>query len=162
MIDTQLEYGILIASCGITLLSVIFLVPKNKVKDAWVIFSFKQFITWITGLYVVEKGLLEYPVKLFFEKASNTSFAFEFIVYPILCIYFNLYYPIKGSSISKTGYYALFCSAITLFEVALEKYTMLITYTGWTWYWTWITLFVTFYLSRTFYLWFFKNTPLRR
>ena len=162
MMYTQLETFILVASCGITTLSAFFLIPKDKIREAWLIFLFKQLITWITGLYVVQKKWIEYPARLFFAQASSSSFEFEFIVYPILCVYFNLYYPQKGSSFIKMKHYIVFCSGITVFEVILEKYTMLIKYTGWTWYWTWITLFVTFYISRTFYLWFFKNISYKK
>lgn len=157
VIDTQLEYIILIASCGIAIVSVFFLVPKDKIKDAWLIFLIKQSITWISGLYVVQKGWIEYPVREFFDKASNTSFEFEFIVYPVLCVFFNLYYPQRGSSLVKLRHYVVYCSAITLFEIILENHTMLIKYTGWTWYWTWLTLFITFYISRKSYLWFIKK-----
>jgi len=159
---TSLEQIILIASCVITIVSIFFLVPKDKIREAWLIFLFKQTLTWSIGLYVVQKGRIEYPIRLFFEKATGTSFEFEFIIYPVLCVYFNLYYPQKGSSFIKVGYYAVFCSAITAFEAILEKNTLLIKYIGWSWYWTWLTLFVTFYISRTFYLWFFKKIPLNK
>jgi hypothetical protein len=70
-------------------------VPRNRIREAWVIFLFKQFMTWIFGLVVVEKNLIRYPFRLFFKKATKTSFTFEYFVYPALCVLFNLYYPEK-------------------------------------------------------------------
>ncbi|WP_310186792.1 hypothetical protein [Bacillus sp. 3255] len=47
---------------------------------------------------------------------------------------------------------------MTALEVLLEKYTELIRYITWHWYWTWVTLLVTFFVSRMFYLRFIKKT----
>ena len=53
-------------------------------------------------------------------------------------------------------HYFYFCSTITIIEVLCEKYTNIIKYIHWTWYITWITLFITFYISRQFYIWYFR------
>ena len=146
---------ILAAAWIITIIILVLFIPKDKLREAQLIFLFKQAITWITGLLVVELKLLEYPVRLF-SYANRTSFSFEFFIYPSLCAVFNLHYPINKGILKRFMHYFNFCSAMTIIEVLCEKYTNIIKYLDWTWYVTWITLFITFWLSRQFYLWFFR------
>lgn len=131
-------------------------VPRNKVREAHVIYLFKLMITWFFGLVVVQAKLIEYPVR-FFSFANRTSFTFEYVVFPSVCVLFNLYFP-EGTSLSrKVAHYVVYSSFLTLIEVILEKHTNLIRYIDWTWYYTWFTLAVTFWASRKYYLWFFKK-----
>lgn len=88
----QLEHTILIATCVITILSVFFLVPKDKIREAWLIFLFKQTLTWCIGLYVVQKRWIEYPVRLFLDKASVA-----------LALNLNLFYtPLSACTLTLT------------------------------------------------------------
>jgi hypothetical protein len=131
-------------------------VPKNKIREASVIYLFKLLLTWILGLYVVQMKWIEYPVRSIFPYAHRTSFTFEFFVYPAICVLFIIYYPWKKSYIIQLGHFVAFCSVMTLLEVLIVQYTNLIVYIKWTWYWTWISLFLTFFLSRLHYVWFFS------
>ena len=133
----------------------IWLVPQDKIREAMVIFFFKQVLTWLFGTIVVDKNLIEFPVRLF-PRASNTSFTFDYFAYPAICVFFNLYYPFGESMASQLLHYVLYSSGITLFEVILERHTNLIKYIRWKWYWTWITLTLTFMMSNYFYRWFFN------
>ena len=132
-------------------------VPRNKIREAQLSFLFKQVITWIFGLLVVEKNLISYPSRLFFNKANKSSFTFEYFIYPALCSFFNLYYPEKKSNFYKFCYYFLFSGIITGLEIVGCKYTNLIKYKNWKWYWSFITMWVTYYISRIYYRWFFKD-----
>lgn len=149
------ETIILVTAWVITTIVLIIFVPKTKIREAMVIFLFKQLITWIVGLLVVELGLIIYPVKSF-TNASQTSFDFEFFIYPAICVVFNLHYPEGKKPLIQLMHYISYCSAITVVEVLIERYTDIIEYIHWEWYVTWITLFITFYASRKFYIWFFK------
>jgi len=131
-------------------------VPKKKFREAQIIFLIQQVLTWPLGFLVAEMNLIEYPVR-FFENASRTSFTFEYFVYPAISVLFVLYYPNKQSWVKRILYYASYCTAITGIEVVLEKYTDLIVYNSWNSYYTWLGLFVTFYLSKRYYRWFFKK-----
>ncbi|WP_318507162.1 CBO0543 family protein [Bacillus sp. T3] len=91
-----------------------------------------------------------------FEKASHTSFSFEYFIYPAICVLFNLYYPREKSVPHRIGWFLFFPSWMTVLEVLIEHYTQLINYIHWTWYWTWLSLFITFVFSFLFYHWFFK------
>ena len=137
-------------------------VPKRKLREAQVIFFFKQLITWFIGLVVAQYELIKYPVRSF-SNATKSSFDFEYFIYPAICVVFNLHYPVGKSYIRQFMHYFYFCTIMTIIEVVCEKYTEIITYIHWTWYLTWLTLFITFYISRKFYIWFFRlNTTLQK
>jgi hypothetical protein len=130
-------------------------VPKNKLREAIAIFFFKQFLTWVIGLAVVQFGLIEYPVRTF-ANATKSSFDFEYYFYPAICVVFNLHYPEGKGRLREYLHFFYFCSIMTIFEALVEKYTNILKYIHWTWYITWITLFITFYFSRKFYVWYFR------
>jgi hypothetical protein len=132
-------------------------VPKNKVREANLAFLFMQMITWFFGLLVVEKKLITYPSRLLFKKSSKTSFTFEYFFYPAVCSLFNVFYPENMNAFIKSMYYLFYTSFITIFEIFAVKYTKLIHYKKWTWYWTSITIWSTFYISRIYFRWFFKD-----
>lgn len=146
---------ILISAWVVTILLLIFFVPKNKIRQAHVIFLFVQVITWVTGLIVVQLGLIEYPVRSF-SNAYKASFDFEYFIFPSICVIFNLHYPEEKGILKRFLYYSYYCSTITVIEVICEKFANIIKYIHWTWYITWITLFITFYISHKYYLWFFE------
>lgn len=149
------EIIILISAWIIMTIILLLFVPKNKLREAITIFFFKQTLTWILGLTVAHFKFIEYPVRSF-SNATSASFDFEYYFYPVICIIFNLYYPMSGSRFQQFMHYFYYCSAITSIEAILENYTNLIKYINWTWYITWISFFITFYLSHRFYVWFFR------
>jgi hypothetical protein len=151
----RIEYWILIGVWILTI-ALLFTIPRDKIRLAFTAFLFKQGITWILGLAVVEYGLLAYPVR-FFADVNRSSFTYEFFVYPAVCAIFNAYYPYSKSKFNQFLYYAAYCTALTIPEVIIEKYTDLLVYINWSWYWTWISLFVTFAMTRWFCVWFFKG-----
>lgn len=149
------EYGIIIIEWVITIGLLIRFIDKSKIREAYVAFSIKQLITWILGLTVVELGLIEYPVRLF-PNANKTSFTFEYFVYPAICAIFNVNFPEKGSLFKRSIYYFSYCTSMTILEVIVEKHTRILDYIHWSWYATWISLFITFFMTRRFYIWYFK------
>jgi hypothetical protein len=132
-------------------------VPKDKIRHASVIFLFKQVITWLFGLLVVEKNLIEYPFRLFFKRTYKASFCFEYFFYPVFSVLFNLYYPDKRNIVIKALYNFSHTSLITGIEVLIVKYTRLIRYKRWNWYWSFITMFAANHLSHVYYMWIFKD-----
>jgi hypothetical protein len=150
------EWFLLGAVWVLSLALLVFTIPKERARVAHTAFLFKQMITWILGLLVVEFGLLEYPVR---ELASvnRTSMTFEFLAYPSICALFNARYPSRRSLPIQFVYFCAYCTGMTAVEVLIEKYTLLIDYVDWTWYWTWCSLFATFLSSRLFCVWFFKK-----
>lgn len=132
------------------------LVPANKARQATVMFLYKQIVTWLFGTIVAEKGLIEYPVRIF-KRAYKGSFSFEYFFYPTLCAIFNVYYPEKSIWPIKLFYSTISAGLKTFIEVLLEKHTNLIKYINWKWYWSFTTMALTNYSSRLFYRWMFKE-----
>ena len=131
-------------------------IPRNKIRHGILVMFFKQFVTWFFGLLVVEKGLIQYPVRLF-KKSNKTNFTFEFFVYPAFCAIFNLNYPENRNKFIKFLYYVFHVGLLTSGEVLAERYTNLIKYVKWKWYWSFLTLGMTNYVSHLFYRWFYKD-----
>lgn len=152
----SLEKKIELSAWITTIILLLSFVPKNKVREAHVAFLFKQLITWLFGLVVVEKKLIAYPSRLFFKKTNKSSFTFEYFVYPALCALFNVHFPENQRYLYKISHYIFYSSIITLFELFAIKYTKLITYKKWTWYYTFITLWITFFFSRMYHKWFYR------
>ncbi len=152
-----IEYSIILVFWVLTAGMLAAFVPKNRRKEAIVIFLFKQILTWFLGILSVEMALIEYPVRIFY-KAIATSFTFEYFVYPAICVVFVLHYPVNRGFTKRFLHYFYYCTAITLIEVVLEKYTNLIHYLHWSGVVTWISLAVSFFISCLFYRWFFKDS----
>lgn len=151
----RIEWWILL-SAYVVGIGILFFIPKNIIRLAVVAFLFKQVITFLFGLVVVELGLIEYPLRLF-ASVNRSSFTFEYFFFPIICAIFNVWYPNNRSILIRLGYYVLYSSILTILEVIIEKYTDLIEYIHWEWYFSWITLCLTFYFTRLFCIWFFKR-----
>jgi hypothetical protein len=150
----RIEYLIIFNAWIISAFLVVLSVPRDKIRDAFIIFLFKQMLTWFLGFMVVQYRLLEYPVREFAYAARN-SFSFEYFIYPAICVVFSMWFPKKRSL--AILWYLLFPSWMSTVEYFLEKYTKVIHYIRWEWYYTWISLLITFYLTRQFYLWFIRG-----
>lgn len=151
----RMEWWILL-SVYAAVAGIVFFIPKDKIRLALVAFLFKQVITFLTGIVVVELGLLEYPVRLF-ASVNRTSFTYEYFAFPVVCAAFNVWYPNNRSALAQVGYYVGYSSVLTIVEAMIEKYTDLINYVHWEWYITWITICVTFFMTRLFCVWFFAK-----
>lgn len=156
MSELAIDRTILISIDIITALALIWLTPKDKLREASIIILFKQTMTWSFGLLVVEWGLIEYPVREF-VKANATSFSFEYFIYPSLCVIFNLRYPTE-TKWKKWAWFLAFPTAMTILEVVLERKTGLIRYVHWNGFYSWVTLLLTFLLSRLYFLWVYGHS----
>lgn len=134
----------------------LFYIPKEHYRKGSISFLFMLFISWFLGIIVVEFGLLEYP-KRFLASVNETSFSFEFFVFPVIGVYYNLFYPTRSKLLKQILYTSAFTTGIVIPEVIVEMYTDLIEYVHWTWYISWMSIFATFTLLRLFYKWYFKD-----
>ncbi len=149
------DYLLIFIECIVTIYLLIRFIPKDRIREAHVLYLFNMGITWIQSLIVSELRLIKYPVRLF-SYSNKTSFHFEFLVFPSVAAIFNINYPEEKSTFSQFMYYFYYCSSMTVLEVFTERYTNILTYIHWTWYITWITLFITLQITHSYYLWFFK------
>lgn len=151
----RMEWWLLL-SVYVVATGIVFFIPKRKRRLAVVAFLFKQVITFLIGLVVVELGLLEYPIRLF-ASINRTSFTYEYYAFPVICAAFNVWYPNGLSLLIQLGYYVGYTSVLTVIEVIVEKYTELIKFIHWEWYITWISICLSFFISRLFCVWFFAK-----
>jgi hypothetical protein len=107
----------------IMIIALLVFVPKNKLREASVVYLFKLFMTWALGLFVVQMKWIEYPKRFIFPYAHRSNFTFEFFVYPAICVLFILYYPWKKNYITQLGYFVAYCSIMTFMELLIEHYT---------------------------------------
>lgn len=149
-----LEKFIIISVWIISFIS-IFFIPKEEYRHASVIFLLAQLPAWIFGLLVVEAGLIQYPVRELY-KANGTSFTFEYLVLPLMCIFFNIHFPQNKSFYNKITYYLTILLVFSLIEYFTEKHTLILKYIHWHWYTTFITMGIFIYFVRSAYKWFFN------
>ena len=150
------DYILIAIGWLVTIVLLILFIPKHRIREAFVAFSFKQLLTWLLGLIVAEFRWIEYPVRIF-SYACKSSFSFEYFIYPSFCAIFNLHFPKNASRRWKIMYILCFSTSLTVIEVVVERYTQIITYVHWSWQVTWISLTITFSLSRLFFKWFYKG-----
>jgi hypothetical protein len=147
---------IVLGSVGLISFISLWFIPKQKIREATFIYLFTQFITWGVGLYVVERGWIEYPVRFLFNKANSTSFFYEYVVLPLLCAHFNLRYPEAQGWGIKIGYYTAFLSVSIAVEYLIEMNTLLIKFIHWEWYTSLFSLALLIYLVRVAYKSFYR------
>jgi hypothetical protein len=155
-INVSLEHLIEIGSCIIAVGLLIYGVPKSKLREASLSLLFMQSFTWVTSGIVVELKLISYPVR-FFSYAFRTNFAFEYIIFPIVSVLFNLYFPRNGTVLKKLLYSITFPSVLIIGEIIVEKYTDNIRYINWNWFYSWSSMWGSLLLAYFFYRWFFKK-----
>ncbi|MDK8641541.1 CBO0543 family protein (plasmid) [Niallia taxi] len=153
------ERWFLIGFTIICIISLFKFVPKYKKRDAWVLFLFLQLITWPAGLFTVEQGWIEYPIQLLPQtnEYNKTSFSFEFFFFPVVAIFFSLYFPRRKNWKIILLYYVGIAGFFTILEVFLERYTALVKYKEWTWYWSFITVVISLVINDSCYKWFKKG-----
>ncbi|WP_366414844.1 CBO0543 family protein [Paenibacillus sp. GP183] len=48
------------------IIALLIFVPKNRIREAQVVYLFKLFLTWGLGLFVVQMKWIEYPIRFIF------------------------------------------------------------------------------------------------
>lgn len=152
--EMKIEAVILIGGSIMTLLSLIF-IPRNKFFQAQFIFSFVQLPTWFLGILTVQLGLIEYPFREL-RTVNRTSFIFEYLVLPIMCIHFYAHFPKNSSALVKCMYYFGIMLMFTVIEYFVERNTFILTYTGWHLSWTFLSVCIIFWISNKITEWFFR------
>ncbi len=142
-----------------SILSLIKLVSRQKLRDAIIIFLSLQTLTWPLGLVTVEMKWIEYPVQLLpnANQTNKSSLLFEYYLFPLLAILFSLYYPQDKNKLGIVLYYLTFTGIFTILEFVIERYTDLAHYHTWSWYWTFISVLLVLFINHAYYLWFKKG-----
>lgn len=151
-----IEHIIEIVSCIIALGLLFFGVPKSKIREVSLSLFFMQSLTWLLGGITVELRLISYPIR-YFSYAFRTNFTFEFIVFPIVSVLFNLYFPRNGSFLKKLLYSMTFPTVLIMGELLIKNYTDCIEYHHWNWFYSWSSMWGSLLLAYLIYVWFFKK-----
>ncbi|MEN8702175.1 CBO0543 family protein [Bacillus infantis] len=130
------------------LISFFNLMRKPPVKDWMLIFLFKGYLSSIIDKMLVRKGYITYPVKLI--KSFDVSFIFDYLLYPIACVYFNQ--ATKSSTLKGILMKSIcFSGPMAIVEHFFEKKTSLIKFKkGWNSFTSFYSLTFTFLISRAF------------
>jgi hypothetical protein len=141
-VEIILLWLLLIGGIGLFILSL----RKPPQKDWLLIFFMTGFFAVFLGVIVVEEHLIRYPVNLF--KHFQSSVLFEFLLFPVLCIYYS-------PATSHSGFWGIilkalvYSSVLSILEFFLEKYTDLIDYLHWEWYYTLVSVFLFMIIVRS-------------
>lgn len=130
--------------------------PRSKLREVILSLLFMQSISFILSSITIHYKLISYPIR-FFSYVSRTSITFEFLVFPVVSVLYNLYYPKNGIWLKKLLYSISFPSVIILFEGIIENYTNNIKYLHWNVFLSWISMFLILQISYRFYRWFFSK-----
>ncbi|WP_374226406.1 CBO0543 family protein [Bacillus sp. sid0103] len=69
--------------CGIS--SFIYLIKKTLAKDWLLVFFIKSYYASLVDNLVVKRGYVQYPTR--FPKQVKTSVLFDYILFPITCVF---------------------------------------------------------------------------
>ena len=126
-----------------------FLFKKGPMKDWFLVYLFKTFITTMIDGPVVKKRLVTYPYR-YFSRYFDTNIIFDYLIFPLLCVFYSQF--TYNSKLLKTILSVfLFSLPMTIVQVILEKTTGLVKYSkNWSWFHTLSVLTLTFWSSRSF------------
>ncbi|HEX7065120.1 MAG TPA: CBO0543 family protein [Bacillales bacterium] len=104
---------------------------KSPVREWLFIFTFTGYLSSFLSVFVVEEGMLSYPVNIF-PSYYDTSPLYEYLLLPVIFIY---YYQTSYDSNwpGLIGQAFIYSAFLTIVEKFLEEYTKLIDYYTWTW-----------------------------
>jgi hypothetical protein len=135
---------IIVTLTGLALLP--FAIVKRSFKDWIIVYLVSAIGNFFSDSYLVSKGFLQYPKKLF--PKYKIHLPFDFIHYPLMLLYYNQW----TLNSKPTGIILkLFPFAIpqTLIETVAAKKTNLISWKkGWSWYHSLISIVVKLLLCR--------------
>lgn len=127
-------------------------VPRKDWRKGMVAVLVFKAIVWLCDMPAFQFDLLSAPVRLL-PKASDLALTIEYIFYPVL---YAIYFVHKKSIIN----FLVWVSAITIFDIALERYTNLLEYEKLKWYGMYIYIIFLFFVSDLCCNWFLKDKGL--
>lgn len=151
-----LEQNLLLLFWTAGIAAAVFLVPKRKRHAFFLAFLISQGLGWIVQIFLVQWGLIAYPVREF-PHASNLGLTKQLITFPVCCGMYVIYEPIGRHWARRIAYSAVWIAALTAFDHMLERYTDILSYTGFHWYYASLYFLVMLRSGRAVVRWFFRN-----
>ncbi|KRG17009.1 hypothetical protein ACA29_01210 [Lederbergia galactosidilytica] len=122
---------------------------KGSIKDWFLVYLFKGFVSSLIDTPIARKKLVQYPTRLF-PNYYKTNIVFDYVIFPIACvIYSQLTKNVKWLKTILSVF--ILSIPMTIIEEWLERNTNLVKYSKkWSWLNTLTYLTVTFWSSRIF------------
>lgn len=120
---------------------------KRNIKDWFLIFFIKTFVSTIFDGPLIKTKYMQYPHR-YLPKLFDSNIVFLYILFPLSCVMYNQFtYKMKPLKAALSVF--LFSAPMTLVENWLEKNTKLVKYSkGWNGYITFSVLSFTFLLVK--------------
>ena len=144
---------ILILCWTLAIITLIKVVPKEKLRFAQITFLIAQAISWVFVYLTVFFGLIEYPVREL-PLATNASFSLHYVIFPTFGVLFMLYYPFGKGFRREFTHYLIISMSLQIFKLILENTSSLILYTNWNLLYGLLTNLIILFLIRHFTNWF--------
>jgi len=141
----------------IVVILLILIVPKNRIREAWINFLFFQTLTWGTGVILAQYHLLKSPFRIF-PKATTQDFFNDFTIFPAVSVIYYFLYPFQQKWYIQLFFILGSSVIIGIYDFSVEKFTDLKRYIHWSVIHQFI-LSILFNLgSLWFTVWFFKKS----
>lgn len=154
-----MEYWILAAMWLFGFVGFILFIPRKRRRMGILACMMFQSIIWLCDMPSFQYGLLSAPVRLF-PKSTDLTLTINYIFYPVLFSIYYVHRRVNGSIWSRMTYFFVWVTAVTIFDIAIERYTDLLEYELLIWYGMWIYIIFLFYASQVCCNWFFKDKSL--
>lgn len=155
----KIEYFILACMWIFGFIGFILFIPRKDRRKGFLALMIFQAFIWLCDMPSFKYGLLSAPVREF-PKATDLAITINYFFYPVL---FSIYYvnqKPQGTKWTRSTYFFVWTSAITMFDIIIEKYTNLLEYGLLTWYGMWIYIVFLYFVSQSCCNWFFKDKAL--
>lgn len=150
------ELVILLLSWVTAIVLLIWKVPREKRKEAQVVFLFAQTVGWLYLFIQTYHGNIVFPFREF-PQASDMLVTLHYIIYPTFSVFFVLFYPKTTRNWKIVSYYLIFVFFHQFYEMLLEHYTKLIDYRHMNFLWGFIVKIIVYFTIYRFYKWFAKG-----
>lgn len=136
------------------------IVPRNRLREAFIAFLFNQMITWSIGTLLFQSGRVVSPVRPF-PNATHAYFWDGFVFYPAIAVlyYFSTTSTSRHRSVLITT--AMFSLVLILWEFVEINWTDARRYVDWNYAYMFFLAAAAFFLTRWFTLFFFRSIESR-
>lgn len=146
MIKKSGSYYFLIITTIVGLILLPFAIIKRSFKDWIIIYLVSVIGNFFADKYLVSKGFLKYPKRLF--PKYKIQLPFDFIHYPLMLLYYNQW-TLNSKPVGIFVKLFPFVIPLTIIETIAAKKTRLIKWKkGWTWYHSLISLLLKLLICR--------------
>lgn len=145
----------------IVLILLILIVPKNRIREAWLNFVFFQTLTWATGVILAEYNLVKSPFRMF-PKATTQNFFNDFIIFPSISVLYYFLFPYQQKRYIQCLFILGSAIVVGIYDFSVERFTDLKRYIHWSAFNQFLLAIIFNYGSLWFTLWFFKKLKNRK